>query len=264
MFEVAPDSSVSHAPASPAVPVVRRRRWRTWGAWILVLCILAAAFYYGVKLRRWAWDQSTEIRFINSVSNAIEWGRHANEVGVLKIYDNLVEQHGLEGDYNGPARFALDYAPLRLYIASAWAKWAQEKFPPPPGRPLVWQPEYEFTRPMLRLNMACEAMATFGMFLLVYHWVRVCKTPAPPRWWKASLREAWGRDEPATRDLPSTVGLFSALTASLLLWFNPAVILNAHVYPQWDVWLLPAFIFAIYFGMRSWWLPAGIAIDHHR
>ena len=229
-------------------------------AWTLCLCIAATAIHYGMQLRRWAWDSTTDVRFVNSPSNAIEWGSQANKVGVLKIYDELVQQHGPEGDYSGPARFALDYAPLRLFIASQWADWAQRNFPPPESQPLVWQPQYEFTAPMLQLNMACELLASFGMFLCVYHWIRVTRISPPQRWWTFSLKNAWGRDELPTGSLPSTVGLFTAMTAAMLLWFNPAVIFNAHVYPQWDVWLLPPFIFAMYFGMRNWWLPAGIAI----
>lgn len=262
MQEATPKSLIKRpsAPQADDVVVVRSHRWRSWLAWTLCILIAAAAIHYGMQLRRWAWESTTDVRFVNSVSNAIEWGRYANEVGVLKVYDVLVEKHGLEGDYSGPARFALDYAPLRLFIASQWADWAQQKFPPPAGKPLVWRPEYEFTEPMLKLNLACELLGSFGMFLLVYHWVRVTKTEAPRRWWAFSFKNAWGRDEAPTKLLPSTVGLFTAMTAALLLWFNPAVIFNAHVYPQWDVWLLPPFIFALYFGMRNWWLPAGIAV----
>jgi len=113
---------------------------------------------------------------------------------------------------------------------------------------------------MLRVNLACELAAMLGMFLLVYHWIRVCHRRPPDRWWLVSSRDGWGRDEVRTSHLPSTVGLFSATLAALLLWFNPALILNAHVYPQWDAWLLPPLIFALYFGLRDWWLPAGVVV----
>lgn len=257
MYEVAPEGPRTPRPQTALTPSTtpgRQPVWRMCVAWVLVALVGTAAIYYGVKLRRWAWDVSTDIRFENSVSNAIEWGRYANEVGVLNVYDKLVERFGLEGDYGGPARFALDYPPLRLMIAGWWADWAQHEFPPHRGQTLVWRPEYEFTKPMLRLNLACELLATAGMFLLVYRWVRVCRGAPAEKWWR--LRD---HALPLT-DLPPTVGLWTATLAALLLWFNPAVIFNAHVYPQWDVWLLPAFIFGAYFVIRGWWLAAGFAI----
>lgn len=231
-----------------------KARIRTWFAWTLVVLVAASALYCGVPLRRWAWDQTTNIRFLNSVNNAIEWGRYANRVGVLNVYDGLVERYGTEGDYAGPAEFALDYPPLRLLIASWWAGWAQREFPPPRGREVVWQSAYEFTRPMLELNLACEILASVGMFLLVYRWVRVCRATPAEKWWRL------GDGAVVPTKLPSSVGLFPATLAALLLWFNPAVIFNAHVYPQWDVWLLPAFIFGAYFVLRGWWLAAGFAV----
>lgn len=256
----APLPSAGVAPTTAAAR--RKPRVRPWIAWLLVALIAWAAFGIGVQVRRWAWDQTTDIRFLNSVSNAIEWGRYANDVGVLNLYDELLSQHGEDGDYNGPARFALDYPPLRLFIATWWADWARTNYPPAIGSPVVWQPAYAFTWPMLRMNIGCEVLASLAMFLLVYRWIRICQLPPAPRWWTLRPSQGWGHTEGLERlsDLPSTVGLTSATLAMLLLWFNPAMIWNAHVYPQWDVWLLPAFLFAVYFGLRNWWLPAGIVV----
>ncbi len=251
-------------PPSPARPA-RRPRCRAFFAWSLVLVILVAAVLCGINLRKWAWDQTTNIRFVNSVSNAIEWGRYANEVGVLRLYDSLMDDHGDTGEYNGPARFALDYPPLRLFIASQWAGWAQRTFPPLPGQKITWRPDYEFTRPMLQLNMAAELLSATGMFLLVRRWVRTCKAPRPPMapWsqrWRLWRRTApnWQCDDPSKA--PPLVGLAPATLAFLLVWFNPALIWNAQVYPQWDVWLLPSFLFAVYFTLRNWWVPAGLVL----
>ena len=237
-------------------------RWRVWLAWACVVLLFAGAIYWGIQLRRWAWDQTTGIRFVNSVSNAIEWGNQARRIGVLEVYDDLYSRFGPAGDYAGPARFALDYPPLRLLIADAWTNWAYDKYAVPKGQTLYWRPDYEFTEPMLRLNMGCELAAAAGMFLLVYRWMRMCALPAPGRWWTWRISQGWGRTEhlEQLRALPSTVGLRAATCAALLIWFNPAVIFNAHVYPQWDVWLLPPLIWAIFFGLIDWWLPAGMAV----
>ena len=243
----------------------RRPRCRPLFAWSLVLVILLGAILCGINLRRWAWDQTTNIRFVNSVSNAIEWGRYANKVGVLQLYDSLLNEHGDAGDYNGPARFALDYPPLRLFIACQWTDWAQRTFPPPPGQQITWSRDYIFTRPMLLLNMAAELLSAIGMFLLVRRWVRTCKAPRPlqPSWrkrlclWRPSAPN-WQPDDPSKA--PPLAGLVPATIAFLLVWFNPALIWNAQVYPQWDVWLLPSFLFAVYFALRNWWVPAGLVI----
>ncbi len=263
MYDVAPPTNLPSSGVNPpaAGPAGTRKRCRAWMAWLLVVLVAANSLYYGLELRRWAWDVSTNIRFVNSVSNAIEWGQYANKVGVLDLYDQLLSRFGESGEYAGPARFTLDYPPLRLLIASWWADWAKKNYPPKAeGMPILWRPDYAFNRPMLRLNIACEITATVGMFLLVYRWMRMCHQRPPDRWWGWNVLKNWGRDEQGTRHLHSTVGLLSATLAALLLWFNPAVIFNAHVYPQWDVWLLPAFIFAVYFGLRNWWLGAGICV----
>ena len=261
MQEKAQLQAQASAAAAP-VPSPAPSRWRVWLAWTLVILLFAGAIHWGIQLRRWAWDQSTDIRFVNSVSNAIEWGNQARQMGVLEVYDDLYTRYGPDGDYAGQARFALDYPPLRLLIAHAWTSWAYEKYHVPKGQTLTWRPEYEFTEPMLRLNLACELAAAAGMFLLVYRWMRVCALPAPKRWWTLRISQGWGQTEhlEQLKALPSTVGLRAATCAALLIWFNPAVIFNAHVYPQWDVWLLPPLIWAIFFGLINWWLPAGIAI----
>lgn len=252
-------------PANPDARPARRPRCRPFFAWALVLTICLAAILSGINLRRWAWDQTTNIRFVNSVSNAIEWGRYANQVGRLELYDILLARHGDKGEYNGPARFALDYPPLRLLIACSWTEWATHTFPPRPRADITWRPEYFFTRPMLLLNMATELLSAVAMFLLVRRWVRTCAIPrtSPPSWrqrlclWRPSAPN-WQQD--GLSQVPPLVGLAPATLAFLLVWFNPAMIWNAQVYPQWDVWLIPAFLFAVYFALRNWWLPAGIVL----
>ncbi len=51
-----------------------------------------------------------------------------------------------------------------------------------------------------------------------------------------------------------------ALLAAALVWFNPAVILNAHCWPQWDVWVLPFFMLAVLAALRSHYLTSGMLI----
>ena len=251
------DQDISSKPAASIRPLCRG-----WITWALVALVACNSLIWGLQLRRWAWDQTTDIRFVNSVSNAIEWGRFANRIGVLNLYDDLIKKHGDEGDYEGPARFALDYPPLRLLIAAGWTAWAQEHYPPPRGADITWKPFYEFTEPMLQLNTACEIAATVAMFLLVYQWIRICHLPPSSacRWYQPwTWRRDW-EQQLRTMHLPLSIGAFRATLAALLFWFNPALLWNSHVYPQWDCWVFPAFLFAAYFGLRRWWLGAGLVV----
>jgi len=51
-----------------------------------------------------------------------------------------------------------------------------------------------------------------------------------------------------------------AMMAALLFWFNPAVIWEAHCWPQWDVWPLPFFLFAALLASQDYFLPCGILL----
>ncbi len=45
-----------------------------------------------------------------------------------------------------------------------------------------------------------------------------------------------------------------------MVWFDPMVIIDGHVWPQWDVWILPIFIFAALLASVNWWLCAGLVL----
>ena len=51
-----------------------------------------------------------------------------------------------------------------------------------------------------------------------------------------------------------------AWIAALMVWFDPMVIIDGHVWPQWDVWILPIFIFAALLASVNWWLCAGLVL----
>jgi hypothetical protein len=252
MDDVAPPMMEADAPARNS-----QAKWR-WSKWILsgllFALIVAMSIDYGLRLRRWAWDASVPIRFTVSVKNSIEWGRYTNQVGHLRIYDLLYAKYGPNGDYRGPADIALDYPPLRLLIIEKWTAWAAKHFPPPPGRPLVWHADYAFNRPMIELNTACELAGAVAMFLLVHYWLCECDR------WRERSRQHLGESPGGDGSPRPFRGVWPALLAALLLWFSPAVIWNAHVYPQWDAWLLAPFLLAVYLGLRNLWLPAGIIL----
>jgi hypothetical protein len=52
----------------------------------------------------------------------------------------------------------------------------------------------------------------------------------------------------------------AGLVAALFLWFDPSVLADGHIYPQWDVWLLPVFLGAALLATLDWWATAGIVL----
>jgi len=50
------------------------------------------------------------------------------------------------------------------------------------------------------------------------------------------------------------------LAGGLIFWFNPAVIWDDHCWPQWDVWIVPFYVFAVLLASKEWWFGAGVLI----
>lgn len=233
-----------------------------------IIIIIILSFQYGLIIRRVAWEHADQIHRFISLNNAIKWGAYTNQVGPLNVYQRIIEEYGDNlSQEPGDGRLALDYPPLRLYVMSWWQKWTAERQEAIDRKQIIgdrkptktdlarlrnlermrarsphWENTYEFNQPMLELNTACEAAGAVAMFLLVHYWLRIC-SGAPRQQWKQPVRCAW-----------------PALFAALLVWFSPAVIFNAHSYPQWDVWILAPFLLAVYFGMLDMWLISGLLI----
>ncbi|HUB27455.1 MAG TPA: hypothetical protein VL992_18660, partial [Tepidisphaeraceae bacterium] len=55
-------------------------------------------------------------------------------------------------------------------------------------------------------------------------------------------------------------GWAAGLVAALMLWFDPGVLVDSHVWPQWDVWTLPPFLLAALLGTLDWWFVAGLVL----
>jgi len=53
---------------------------------------------------------------------------------------------------------------------------------------------------------------------------------------------------------------FAGFLAALLVWFNPAMLLDAHAWPQWDCWIIPAYLLAALFVSLDWGFAAGATI----
>jgi hypothetical protein len=200
--------------------------------------IVAAAciFKAGIALRRWAWAQTENMHFVGDATHAFMWGSDTDSVGLFRRYRQIRVDFGDQP----PMKWGLDYTPLRLTIVTIWAHWVNKHF----DGSDQWDPDksYAFHRPILMVNDVCEAAAAVGV-VMVLRLMRAISGQAqkPANLWQAA-------------------GHYSVFAiAALLVWFNPALILN-DCWPQWDAWILPFFVFALYFAMRDWWFSAGLML----
>ncbi len=229
----------------------RALRWLSitigWGVLIAGVVWSVGA---GVEVRKWAWDATRTIRFTFDIGNGYNQGARVFESmtriaarenrkanwgdffsAYLGNYSDVVD-HSINGNYG------LDYTPARLLVMSLWVKHLRESDPPINE----WNSGYETTEPLLRFNTACEALSAIALFALVRHWRRARAGWAIIPHWRHPWRE------------------WPAVLAGLAVWFNPALIWNAHVWPQWDCWLLPFFLFGLLAASKDKWLLAGFVL----
>jgi hypothetical protein len=59
---------------------------------------------------------------------------------------------------------------------------------------------------------------------------------------------------------PQHRGWACGLVAALMLWLDPSVLVDGHIWPQWDPWVLPPFLLAILLATLDWWFVAGLVL----
>jgi hypothetical protein len=219
----------------------------------LLFRILAGAFILalilgGIQLRRWIGENTRHVRYQHDIVNAFYWGNEtlkearrlspdeatANSWsaffrGYLSLYER-VKDDAYENDYG------LDYPPLRLLVMAIWTKEVRDEFP------WVDNEHPKLVNPLLKLNMVCELVSAAAIFCLVRLSVRR-SLPAHSSW------PVWlSREQRA-----SICGLVAASVA----WLEPSMILDAHGWPQWDVWILPFYLFAALAALKNRWFWCG-------
>jgi hypothetical protein len=251
-------------------PMVWRGRLHRLALLAVALDVVLVALLAGLRLRTWMWIHTdspyTSMRFDFDISNAHNWGTQVLRTATAMAtadphggkgadwrhfwpayvgqYDEVVRQHP-DGEYG------LDYTPTRLLIAALWVRHEHLVYP----HVRSWQRPYQYTAPLLRLNSACELLAALGAFLLVRHWVWRGTLPGRPP------LQRRGHLPLAVQSAPVPMRAWVlGLVAAVLIWFCPAILLDAHVWPQWDVWLLPSFFFAAWLCSIEWWFAAGLLI----
>ncbi len=219
-------------------------RWRQVALALLILALLGG----GLWLRRVAWAETTHLRFQRDIVNGFFWGsqtvKEGNRLspgttpdswrnfarGYFGLYER-VEREAYENNYY------LDYPPLRLLAMSVWARSVRAKFPgAEDGTP-------EYVEPLLLVNLFCELLAAGGIFLLV----------------RLGVRRAFGATDSGLlhRLPPAERGTICGLLAASVVWLEPSLILDAHAWPQWDVWILPFYIFAALAALTRRWFWCG-------
>ncbi len=214
----------------------------------LLVLLIIALFLGGVQLRRWIGETTRHVRYQHDIVNAFYWGSEtmkqarrlspdeatANSFtgfcrGYLALYDR-VKDKAYNSDYG------LDYPPLRLLVMAIWARQVRNQFPGvDDGHP-------KLVNPLLKINLLCELLSAVAIFLLVRLCVQRSRTTQSP--WLRTL---------SLRDRASICGLAAASVA----WLEPSMILDAHGWPQWDVWILPFYLFAALATLKNRWFLCG-------
>lgn len=215
----------------------------------MLTLLIAALVVGGIALRSATWEMTQHVRFQRDLVNGFYWGSETLQEasalsgekntaeswpaffrGYLALYDR-VQSEAYETDYR------LDYPPLRLLAMSIWTKYVRHEFPGvDDGHP-------DGVEPLLYINVACELSAAIGIFFLVRLWVR---------------RAAGATVSRYLHQVPTEKrGWICGLAAAGVAWFEPSMILDAHGWPQWDVWILPFFIFAALAASTRRWFWCG-------
>lgn len=238
------DASAADQPAPASAPPAggwRISLGRTL-QWIAVIWIAVAAVIVGVELRAYLFLATVPVRFEGDINNAFGHGgaiyRQAVSLHegdgpptlgeVLRAYVQRYDFVASRPEARFSGQYGLDYPPGRLLVMTLWARSVIEQ------GDNAWRDEHLW--PLLHFNAVMGALGAAGAFMLV-------------RYWRTQGRGAGAWN-----------AIWCPLIAALLLWFNLAVLVNAHAWPQWDVWMVPFYLWAAYFGSRRWWMVGGVVI----
>ncbi len=226
MSAAAPASLARPPPARLRRPLHRRRRMDL--------------FVEGMHLRHWVFDMTDPIHFNDDIHRGCYWGLKASgSEGYLNQYEKMrIERPEWQDAALGylarlrPAALAGDAAMGRLAAC------------PSPAR--------GFRAADRRL---AAALGLHGARATVQH-----RDGCLRRHPRIFAHSTLGRP----RNIRSTArhfrGVWQGCAAASLLWFNPAVLLNAYGWPSWDSWIIPWYLLAALLASTEWWFCAGLAI----
>src|SRR5437667_9102101 len=223
-------------------------RAREVGLRIFAILFIFTRFVGGVQLRRWIGENTRHVRYQHDIVNAFYWGqetlKEARDLapdsvsanswtglfrGYLALYDR-VKQEAYKNDYG------LDYPPLRLLTMAIWSKQVRDEYP------WVDNEHPKLVNPLLKINLVCELVSAAAIFFLV----RLCV--------RRSSRAHSGWPDWLSQEQRA---LICGLAAASVAWLEPSMILDAHGWPQWDVWILPFYLFAALAALKNRWFWCG-------
>jgi Glycosyltransferase family 87 len=215
---------------------------------VFAILFIFTLFVGGVQLRRLIGENTRHVRYQHDIINGFYWGQEtlkearrlstdtasANSWtglfrGYLALYDRVKEK-AYKNDYG------LDYPPLRLLTMAIWSKQVRDGFP------WVDNEHPKLVNPLLKINLFCELLSATAIFFLVSLGVR--RSLHAHSTWPASL----SREHRAS---------ICGLAAASVAWLEPSMILDAHGWPQWDVWILPFYLFAALAALKNRWFWCG-------
>lgn len=120
------------------------------------------------------------------------------------------------------ARFWLDYAPLRLMTMWGWASINSVRY----EQVSRYENTLDFALPMIALNTLADVASAVAVFVLVRRFA------SPTR----------------------------AMIAAGCLFLNPAVLIGGYAWMTWDGWLIPFFLWSLYFALRDRWWMSGLLL----
>ena len=103
--------------------------------------------------------------------------------------------------------------------------------------------------PLLKINLVCELISAAAIFFLVRLCVR--RSSHAHSTWPVWL----SREHRAS---------ICGLAAASVAWLEPSMILDAHGWPQWDVWILPFYLFAALAALKNRWFWCGCLLAYGR
>jgi hypothetical protein len=215
---------------------------------VLAILFIFTLFLGGVQLRRFIGQNTRHVRYQHDIVNAFYWGQETLKEarrlsprgasddswtaffrGYLALYER-VKDDAYEDDYG------LDYPPLRLLTMAIWSKQVRDGFP------WVDNEHPKLVNPLLKINLFCELVSAIAIFFLV----RLCV--------QRSLHAHSTWPPWLSREHRATI---CGLGAASVAWLEPSMILNAHGWPQWDVWILPFYVFAALAALKNRWFWCG-------
>ncbi|HEV7298384.1 MAG TPA: hypothetical protein VGN72_03400 [Tepidisphaeraceae bacterium] len=275
----------------PELPRHQNRLKRTilFGALLIgMLCVSSVLAHYGYVLRNSLYDQFPMMRHTGDINNAFNQGTAVNDVArqLAANEGNPQETPSLSYLYRGwvkriddayangreRQRYGLDYVPLRLLIPTFWARNNRAE----DATATEWREGYPFTAFMLNVNIFMAALTCVGMFLLIRHWVIRGASPGPGALspfararrafsrWRGTLDESDITPHGRLSDHASTGLTLKAWAlgwiGALLVWFEPNILVESHIWPQWDLWIVPFYVLAVWLASINRWFLAGLPL----